>query len=273
MKSLWKKGLYRSPIQYLIDGTIREFDISKANISVLRDANVLSESEYQYFLTCDKLEREVAIGKMQGRDKNVTNVLKQGIQNARQAFMQLNDIDDSDILSIRNDAITIIGNKPVKTLSITDRVAFRQTGLYTSFYSIHYLEFFYYANMITDTEYLDIKGLGDDAVPLHTDFMLDLLSELFYNAQIRGIEEAISVLRNVYDNYITMKFPIEYYRELNSTSRYKLMNMTSCKCIYADHLCEYQKRYVDISYNASILRTLMQIFSSVYYGTGKYQSP
>ena len=43
MNHLWDKDRYSAKIEFIIDNFIREYDITKANISVLRDANVLSE--------------------------------------------------------------------------------------------------------------------------------------------------------------------------------------------------------------------------------------
>ena len=266
MNNLWDKPNYKSNIQFLIDIPIREYDISKANINVLRDANILSEDQYQYFLHCPKLEREIAIGKMQGNDPSISLTLKEGITNARRVFMEMNAINPSDVLAIRNDAIMVIGDRYMKT-DITDRVRFRLSGDYRSFYRINRMHLYYNFDLITKTEVLDIKGLGDLGVALHKNFMLEFISELFYTAQIEGVEMAIKLLANVYTQYINKSLSIEYYRELNEMSRYKLLNMSNFSSWYLESASEYHKKLLDISYNEQIFRELNRIYASIYFKT------
>ena len=61
---LYEKTLYKADIQYLVDVPIFEYDISKANISVLSDKGVISENQYQYLFNLPKLERNIAIGNL-----------------------------------------------------------------------------------------------------------------------------------------------------------------------------------------------------------------
>lgn len=65
---LYEKTLYKANIQYLVDVPIFEYDISKANISVLSDKGIISENQYQYLFNLPKLERNIAIGNMCGSD-------------------------------------------------------------------------------------------------------------------------------------------------------------------------------------------------------------
>ncbi len=269
MNSLWKKSNYQSNLQYLIDVPIQEYDISKANINVLREANILNEDQYQYFLQCPKLEREIAIGKMQGANPSVSLALKNGIMSARKTFMEINNIKDSDVLSIRNDAIMVIGDKHIET-NITDKVRFRLTGSYRSFYKINRIFMYYNFDLISKTEVLDIKGLGDIGVTLHRDYMLEFLSELFYTAQIDGIREAINLLSNVYSQYLQKNLNVSYYRELNELSRYKLKkDMSMFNTVYLENATDYDKRYIDISHNEQILRYLNRIYASIYFNSKK----
>ena len=260
MNNLWSKANYRANIDYVIDAPIKEYDISKANINVLRDANIITEELYQYLLVAPKIEREVYIGKMQGNDPNVTAVLKQGIENARKVFMEINNINPSEVLSIRNDAIMVISNRPM-ILDITQRVKFRLSGDYRSFYKINNLNFYYNYNLVTEEEVLDVKGMDESAYNLHKDYMIEFLAELFYAAQIEGVQTAMKLLSMVYTNYINKLLDIGYYRELNSLSRFKIINSQ----FYADFLTEWDKKYVDLSYNENIFRHLNKIFSTVYF--------
>ena len=268
MSSLWERVNYRSDIHFILDNTIREYDITKANISVLRDANIISDSDYNYLLACPKNEREIIIGKMQGRNPEITKTLKAGIANARRMFMQLNGIKDSEVLAIRNDSITIFGNRPINKLDITDRVHFRESGSYTSFFHVNAIDLYYFYDRVSNTEVLDVKGLGKESVKLHKQFMLEFLAELFYSAQIEGVKNAISLLSTFHSNYLKKLLPVEYYREMNPASRYRMNSEFSlCDTIYTDHLTEYDKAFIDIGYNDSVLRQLNKMLSSIYFST------
>lgn len=267
--SLWQKHTYISNTEFIIGVLIREFDISKANISVLRDANILSEQQYQYYLCCDRMERQIAIGKLQGSNPEVVEILKAGILNAKRVFMEANNIDDSEILYIRNDAICIVGDRYISRLQITDRVAFRESARYTSFYRFGSVHLLYYYDVINQKEHMDVKGLGNDdssALSLHKDFMIDFLSELFYTAQVEGIQNAIKLLAIVYQDYISMKMNIRYYREFNSMSNYKLKSdFSSISTLYLREATEWHKPLIDISFNESLFRHLNKIFASIIF--------
>lgn len=268
MSSLWEKVNYRSEIHFVLDNIIREYDITKANISVLRDANVLTESDYNYLLNAPKTEREIIIGKMQGRNPEITKTLKSGIANARRIFMQENNIQDSEVLAIRNDSITILGSTPVIKLDITDRVHFRESGCYTSFFHVNAIDLYYFYDRITNTEVLDIKGLGNESVELHKPFILEFLAELFYTAQIDGVRSAINLLSNFYSTYLKKDLPVEYYRELNSMSRYRMNKEFSLyDTMYIDSATEYDKSFIDISHNDLVLRQLNKMLASIYFST------
>ena len=265
-RNLWNKPQYYSNLEYIVDGLIREFDISKANISVLRDANVLSEEQYQYYLKCPRQERQVSIGKLQGSNPEISNILKSGILNAKKIFMESNLIDDSDILYIRNDAIAIIGNKVIRNLLISDHVCFRQSAVYTSFYKYDHIYYYYFYDQVSKSEKLDVKGLGGIGTELHKKYMLDFLCELFYCIQIDGIEEAIKLIQNFYNNYTAKELPIDYYRELNPLSRYRLIsNFSLCSTLYLDYAENHHKKYLDISYNECMLRYFIRILSTIYF--------
>ena len=265
MSNLWELSHYRSSIGFIIGNHIREYDITKANISILRDYNALSEEEYQYFLNAPKIEREISIGKLRGSNPKLTEILNEGIINARKAFIEINNISDNEILQINNDSITIIGNNPVNNLDISSRTHFRLDGEYSSYYRLYYLDIYYLYNIISNKESIEIKGIGDEAFSLHKDFMIDLLLEIFYRAQVEGVKQSISLLSDIHKKYIGLAMPIGYYREFNSQSRFKIESrLSEFASYYMDFAVEPQKKILDISYNESIFRLLNQIYASIY---------
>ena len=65
---LYKRTLYTKKVQYIIN-EIHEYDISKANISILLQGGYISQNEYNMYLQMSKMQREIAIGNLQ-KDSN-----------------------------------------------------------------------------------------------------------------------------------------------------------------------------------------------------------
>lgn len=264
MNHIWSNKNYKSKCQFLIDTDIYEYDITKANISILIDSGAISLDLYNYLYNAPKSERTIVVGKMQGKDSNITQILNIGIENARRIFIESNNIDPNSIISIRNDAIMYVGHQ-ASTLKISDHTSFRMSGNYSSFYNIGFVDYLYKFDIVTQYENMDIKGLGKESIKLHNEYMIDFLKELFYTAQIDGIEQAISMLQKFHSAYINLDLDIGYYRELNSMSKFKLNGMSMVSILYSDMLTNWDKRYVDISFNESILRYLNRIYSMIYF--------
>ena len=263
MENLWSKVNYASYMQCLIDTQIRVYDITKANISVLRETEVISQDEYVHLFNADKLEREIYIGKLQGSRPEVSKVLADGIINAKRVFISSNNIDDNDILEINNDAVYLIGNKPVPVQQVSPFVYFKLAEQYTSFYKVKDIRYYYYANMMTRTEYLNPKGLGK-ARALHEAYMLDFLKVLFYTAQFQGTQEALKLLSAFYEQYTNKTLDIAYYRNLNPASRYNIKMFDKYASYQTDIITSQNLRLIDPSYNEKILREFNKLLIERY---------
>jgi hypothetical protein len=252
---LWDKFRYRSKTECIIDYPIREYDIRKANISVLFDAGVISKDQYEYLYNADRMVRQVFVGKLEGENPNVARTLSNGILQAKKKFFELNGIESNEVLEIDNDAVFIIGNRPIKYQSVSDHVYFKESSLNNSFYRVGGIEFFYYYNIMEGVERLNPKGLGDSAACLHERYMLDFLKELFCRAHTEGVQSALNLLTRFHDAYINLSLDIGYYRELNSQAMFRIKRyenyipfMSTCVDTPID------KKYMDISYNEFVLR-------------------
>ena len=265
ISSLWNNFKYTAPIDCLIDKSIRVYDIRKANISVLTELGVLTIDQYNELYNAEKINREIFIGKLQGSNPEISKILSNGILEAKRLFFEANQIEDKDILEINNDAVYIIGDKPIKVQQVTPFIYFNLAEQYSSFYSVKKIRYFYYGNIITRQEYLVAKGIGSSSY-LHERFMLDFLKELFYIAQFEGIPDAIRLLSSFYNRYVNKELDIGYYRTLNSESLLMYVNFDSYARYATDN--EYDprmKRLIDISYNEKILREFNKLLSNKYF--------
>lgn len=267
MTNLYKNINYNAPIDYLISSYIREYDISKANINILYNAGVLSEAEYNQYYNMDSNERYIKIGLLQKKDKNVTRLLQEGILEAKKNLFEANSIEKYDVLCIKNDAVFIIN----KDLLYTDfgNIQFKCKNLYTSFYRLKKIEYYYYLDIVNKIEKLDIKGMGDEVRSLHENYFIDFLLSLFESAQIDLIENTISLLKNFYLDYINLRLDINYYRQLNSASNYLIRNLSRYTDFTANFLPQTAVTQIDISHNLDILIQLEKIYSNTYFNKKK----
>lgn len=265
---LYEKTYWTAPIEYITSTYIREYDISKANINVLSYLGAITDDEYNYFYRLPKERREVMIGLLfkSRKDEGLAKLLSNGIKECRRLFFEYNDIDESRVLAIKNDAIYLIDLIPSVT-QINGKVEFRHKHTYTSYYRLNRKfnkEFYYYLDTPNNIEILDISGLGKDAYKVHENFLIDFFKELFYTVQTASINEAINLLQVFSQNYLEKKLPLDYYRRFDSISGYDTKIHNILGDIYnLMTLSEKDRDLVEIGYNYGILMNLYRYVSSM----------
>ena len=261
-----KSFRYASPIDCLIDTEIREYDISKANISVLAEKGYIGPDIHQALLVANKIDREIYIGKLIGNNPKASAALSEGIIEAKLKFFDANGIIDNEVLEIDNDAVYIIGSRPIVVQQVSPLVYFRLAERYTSFYSVKKIRYYYYSSRFDNSEKLTPKGLGEVAIGLHKNFMLDFLSELFYTNQYEGLDAGLRLLASFYQTYCSRTLPIEYYRNLNPQSMYTFIGFDQYATFYTSIYQDPRfKHLIDISYNERLLREFNQVLSYKYF--------
>lgn len=257
MDPLYEKVNYSSMVNFIFSRYIYEYDIQKANISILYDKGIISYEDYTQLYNADKLHRQVYIGNLQKKDKRITNALQNGIIEAKRNLFIQNNIEPDEVLSIKNDAVFIIGRK----LTHTDfgTVHFIEKHEYTSFIRLLNIEIYYGYNRIKNDETFSIKGLGKNEV-YHRDYMIDFILYVLNSIQMRDIKSVIVDVVDFYYNYINRNLRIGYYREFNSMSKYRIGEFL------VDDLDDTvnNKYSINISYNTRILTELFKCIGSVY---------
>ena len=268
MTDLFNKINYKSPRDCVISEYIREYDISKANINILMERKIITQDQYIYFMNCPRMERQIKIGLMISNNPKVGDIIKDGIIQAKRSFFLKNNIDDTDVLEIRNDAVFLLNKTP--RVSKFGLIEFKNKNTYTSFYRTKDLEFFYYQDQINNNEILNIKGIGDDSYinrvyPLHKDYFLEFLLTVFDTAQNCSIIDVINIVTLFYNRYINRELDVGYYREFNTESMFKICNIIkSNKFPYLiDNISRDQLQYVDIETNRKIISDLFNIFTNL----------
>lgn len=262
MSELWKAHNYIcKEIPFIISSYIREYDIGKANINVLYKYGVLSKDQYEYYLYCPRDEREISIGKLQRSDYKITEVLQNGITEAKRQFFEINSIQDQEVLSIKNDAVFLINKIP--EVSKFDNIEFKNNNTYTSYYKLGTCEFYYYYNEMNNIEKLDIKGIKEEKLILHQDYFLEFLLTAFQTSQVGTVNETLELMNAFYDQYINLKLDKEYYREFTPSSQFRIKKMSTICNYMADDISSDNLSYINIGHNLNMMRQLMSYYSTI----------
>lgn len=247
-----------------------EYDIRHANISMLKTAGSLSDEMYNYMESLPKMEREIIIGNWIRGEKYIRDgavhlshteaAIKEGIKNAKYDFCRINNIETQDIVRIASDALIVkVSNTTHPYIQdINPYILFHISGIYTTMIKL--------ADIIllfnSETCAVDIKGISDDKLFLHQPFLTAICELLLY---IENGDKKVALMKHkeLYENYISMALPLEYYRELNAGSGYKLKYQGTLQSVKTARLIalpdQFDIRNVDMSHNLYILRELYSI--------------
>lgn len=255
---------YNSGIVYIVSSYIREYDIAKANINVLYKYKAIDLDTYNKCLNMDKYDREVFIGLLQQSNPNITEILKAGIIQAKKEFFEANDIQDNEVLSIKNDAVFLINKIPMYIKF--DNIEFVNKDVFTSYYRIFDKEFYYNFNPLENKEKLVIKGMKKVTQELHQNYLIDFFKAVFYSAQNDSIENTLNIIISFNEKYINLELPIEFYRNFDALSMYSLKPiMMYEQTPLVNNLAEKDKIYINTICNLNIIRELHKIFSTIYF--------
>ena len=265
---LYGKVNYLVDIPLLINANIIEYDISKANITMMLSYGLISLEEYNRFANMDKITREVSIGR---RIKNDTGALTndgikidkciaKGIMESKRLLFESNHIPQEAIVRIANDAV-FVNNHILQYTSFDLNnngvlVTFKQKNQFNIMINLGLVTIFINDNPMNDSIEVDVKGINDSQLYKHQLF-LEFVCNLLSNMQRSGKETAIYLFSDFYSKYLNKELSVEYYREFNADSMYKFKLKPN---YYLDFVSEKDKDTVDIEYNLSILR---KIYSAI----------
>ena len=257
---LWRSLNYKTQYKYFINTFIREYDLSKANINALLYTKRISVEDHKTYLAMDRNERETKIGLWIKKD-NAYRILKSP---CRLQLFFANNIEDSEVVSVKNDAMFIAGRNLAST--IFPPFEFKVKNVYTVYLQAADLEIYYGdivdpVSGIVNTN-IDVKGIGDDMLILHQDGMLDLICNLCYKLQREDIKDTMKWMANMYEAFITRSLPKQYYRNFDSFSGYTIN--TFYRAASLGEIDDSMIKVIDINRNLLILRDLMSIVSDLY---------
>lgn len=256
---LWEHNTYITPLNY-ISGRIVEYDIRSANITMLKKYGVIDENYYNYLANLPKYNREVEIGLLIKNNSEIYDTIKKGIIEAKKLLFEYNNIEDSEVVRIANDAVYI--NRSVDLqLTNFDGVEFVKKSISSIMLNLHGTLLFIFFDLRGNIN-IEIKGISKDISSLHQKYLLSFISNTIFMMERYSVQDAMKYYSDFYEKYIKLELDIEYYREFNSGGRFKIKNNN----FYLSNIEEKDINLIDINYNLFILRELWGILLSKYNG-------
>lgn len=254
-----------------LSGRIMEYDIRAANISMLRQANMINEDFYQYLLVSPKSYREQFIGMQEKREMEEAGTrsaiegsptykaIYEGIRLAKCQLFDLNNIQPQEVIRIANDAIYINRLSDLEYTKFGDYIEFKQKMVAESVLKLSTtLVLFFWHDM--NGLNIEVKGIGDRGQYLHQDFMLSFLGSVMLTYERAGVVDAIHLIEDFYNDYLNRNLDPRFYRELSPQSLYHLVNSG----YYLEDITGIDLNIIDISYNGAIIRELWKILMTKY---------
>lgn len=216
---------------------IVEYDIKDGGLSIIKENKLLDQPLIDKLISQEKEIRNINIGKIQAKDKDLSKNMVEGFGDARERFVNNNNIAEVNILSVKKDAIFLINPKNINGI-ISENIEFRKKETYTSYLYINRKEFLYSAK----TKGLTIKGFTQESKEYQKNFLLKDIKKFMRQAESVEPEVLFKSLKTYRENYLNKKLPTETYRNLD-TGMYLIdgYEMSECDDSYIDKL--------DISYN------------------------
>jgi hypothetical protein len=201
-------------IPYLTSTEIVEYDISSAGLSLSRYYKLLPEEKLNEIELLPKHNRHIAIGRICMVNEVYNDKLnKHAFKDIRKEFFEANSIKDEDVLSIKKDAIFLKRRISKTTFGC---VEFKIKNVYSSYYRINKKEFY------LASDHVDVKGIHDDKLILHREYMLDFIFNILKMIETKPIEYVRKELVEFTNHYKRGNLHIGYYRELNDESCYRV---------------------------------------------------
>ena len=107
MTMIWKRDTWLNPgIPFTFNRNIIEYDMQSAGLSLIQEFQLLPQSRIDALVAIPtKEERNRAIGMIERKNKDLVEKKKLAFQTAREMFFVKNRLEESDVLSIKKDAI------------------------------------------------------------------------------------------------------------------------------------------------------------------------
>ena len=263
--TLWSQTNYDKRIDYVFESSIVEYDIQKANISVLHSIGKISDEVYHNLLNADRMNRQVYVGNLIARDNSIYSSLSEGISRAKRVLFDTLSVEDVDVLHIVNDAVFLI--RPIyksnpQEIVVNNDVRFTLRGKYRSYYNlVPTRNIHMYATSANSEFEPKIRGIGE-SIELHRRYFFDILCKITSTEIDKGVRTAYGLAKRYFRDMANHKLGGEYYRRFDSQSMFDM----TVSCPFSGYMAKYlfkdTEPYVDPWYNMSIIDHICNMYAS-----------
>ena len=233
-----------------VNSSIVEWDVKRAGLNITKNFSLLSDKKIEELEKMEKMECDIAIGKLQIKDREFSKNLEQKFTDVMNAFLEANDIDkDLDVISIKKDACFTI-NKNVTKFKFGNYIEFVPKNEYHAYLYIKPFEIYFKRDNT-----IDIKGLTSDKntrnkiLDIHKDGIVNLLQTIINLAESTNMNKykINSFLHRFVNMYKRKELDYDFYREFNIESRFRYQFLGNETMV--DNIDDSMLEKVNIEYN------------------------
>jgi hypothetical protein len=213
------KELYKNPLITCVKNShIEEYDIASAHLIAIKF--IEGDEIYNRLKELPKLERNIAIGKMQIGNQTLVKQLQEYLFLFKKEFIVRNKIRKNEIIETTKDSITILNKIPTITDIEIDKniVSFvNKEGIFSSYYRINGKSVYFDAIAKT----IKVKGINDDIInnsPFIKHYYIPLLQSLETPKNLDTIN-AMKTIKMYRNNYIDTE-NIDIYRSIDNNNHF-----------------------------------------------------
>lgn len=252
--TLYEKHLYlNKDIIYLKNTRIIEYDIHAAGTCILYELGLIKEKTFKYLMSLDKETRNITVGNILVKHPKWNKLQMEGFSDVMRRFMELNDIDDKDVLSINKDSITVINKKKLRNLVIDNLYKVHIEGNFNAY--MHLCDKELYLN--TETMMFNTKRFSRDVAAIQSDYFINFfMSMMILDSKPNNKNEVFLNIRNFRSAYLNLELDDEYYYDMEHDG-YVINNALDNSKIISKY--KRDKKNYDIKENYRFLEEFMKI--------------
>lgn len=232
-KPIRQRSLYTTKHNH-IGEDIYEYDMIKANISILRYLGKIDDDKYTELLNKSRHDRMIYIGLLLRNDKELKVLFHKTLRDMVIRFIEVNGIKDNDIISIKNDAIFITGAYKIQ---LDVGVKFALKNIYDSFIRLpRNIEIYKQSNTVV------VKGVKHKNESIER--LIVKVIKLIENGEYY---KYLLFIKKIREKYISLSLHRDFYRTYNSQNVWIYKNSRDISIDFSIP-CE-DLNDIDITYN------------------------
>lgn len=218
--SLYEKHNYlNKSIRLIINEKLTEYDIKDAGFNIIKRDKLLDYKMIRKLELMNKQDRNIYIGKLQIKNKDLTKNLMNGFIKCRREFIEINKINNKDILYIKKDSFLLINKPFLFKIKLDKYIEFRKKNEYIAYININDNEHYY------NNKELIVKGYEKNIVIEQKDYWFDFIKNVLILLIKNKREYLIKNLIEFRKLYLNKKLDVKFYKELNNDYTYRLLDI------------------------------------------------